>query len=79
MSTLIPRASAAVVIDEQSEPSSIKPTVVVPVTKAVSVPLDVALAIQREAERNPSDPYIARRLAAHYRSGIWSPADSKTK
>lgn len=79
MSTLIPRAALAVV-DEQPEPQpSIRPTIVVPVTKAVTIPFDVANAIQREAARDPSDPYIARRLAAHYRSGIWTPADAKSK
>jgi hypothetical protein len=78
MSTLIPRVSAAVA-DEQPEAPAIRPAIVVPVTKAVTIPLDVANAIQREAARDPSDPYIARRLAAHYRSGIWSPADSKAK
>lgn len=50
--------------------------IAVPVTKTVSVPLDVMNAIQREAARDPSDPFVARRLAAHYRSGIWSPADA---
>jgi hypothetical protein len=49
----------------------------VPVVKALSIPLDVANAIQREAERDPSDPFLARRLAAHYRSGIWTPADAR--
>ena len=79
MSTLIPLKTAAVVIDEQPEPSSIKPTVVVPIIKTVTIPFDVMNAIKREAERDPSDPFVARRLAAHYRSGIWSPADAKSK
>jgi hypothetical protein len=51
--------------------------IAVPVTKAVTIPLDVANAIQREAARDPSDPFLARRLAAHYRSGIWTPADAR--
>ena len=45
----------------------------------VVVPLDVWRAIEREAERDPSDPFLARRLAAHYRRGIWTPADAKAK
>ena len=45
----------------------------------VVVPLDVWRAIEREAERDPSDPFLARRLAAHYRQGIWTPADAKAK
>lgn len=48
-----------------------------PVTKVVTIPLDVRNAIQREAERDPSDPFLSRRLAAHYRSGIWTPADAR--
>lgn len=44
-----------------------------------SVPIDIMKAIEREAEADPSDPFIARRLAAHYRQGIWSPADAKAK
>jgi hypothetical protein len=69
-STLIPLGPGAV--DEQ--PSA----PVAPVVKALSVPLDVAKAIQRDAEHhtNRSDPFHARRLAAHYRQGIWVPADA---
>lgn len=43
----------------------------------VRVPLDVYRAIERVAERELSDPFIARRLAAHYRQGIWVPADDQ--
>lgn len=75
-SKLIPKASAAVAVEEQP---SIRPPVTAPVTKVVTIPLDVMNAIQREAARDPSDPFLARRLAAHYRSGIWSPADAKSK
>ena len=74
-STLIPQASAAA--DET--PPVLTTHITVPVTKVVSIPLDVARAIQREAERDPSDPFLSRRLAAHYRSGIWTPADAKAK
>lgn len=42
----------------------------------VTVPLDVWRAIEREVERDPSDPFLARRLAAHYKQGIWEPADA---
>ena len=73
-SKLIPQASAAA--DDTSQPS-IRPPVVAPVTKAVTIPLDVLNAIQREAARDPSDPFLARRLAAHYRSGIWGPQDAR--
>ena len=73
-SKLIPLASAAV---EPPTPETMLTHIAVPVTKVVSIPLDVARAIQREAERDPSDPFLARRLAAHYRSGIWTPADAR--
>jgi hypothetical protein len=36
------------------------------------------LAISREAQRDAGDPFVARRLAAHYRQGIWFPQDSKS-
>ena len=71
-SKLIPKASAAVAVEEQP---SIRPATA-PVTKAATIPLDVLNTIQREAARDPSDPFLARRLAAHYRSGIWTPADA---
>jgi hypothetical protein len=74
MSKLIPAASAAPLDDIQSAP-----TVTAPVEVAITVPLDVRKAIEREAERDPSDPFLARRLAAHYRQGIWTPADAKAK
>jgi hypothetical protein len=45
----------------------------------LSIPRDVALVIQREAEANLCDPFMARRLAAHYRQGIWTPADANSK
>ena len=38
-----------------------------------AIPLDVQKA-RREAEKDPSDPFLARRLAGHYRQGIWSPS-----
>lgn len=76
MSTLIPATSAAVDEPLVESPPSPPIQVAAPVTKAVTVPFDVAKAIQREAERDPSDPFLARRLAAHYRSGIWTPADA---
>jgi len=81
ISTLIPAASAAVdePLFESLAPDEKQMTRATPVKKAVTVPLDVANAIQREGARDPSDPFLARRLAAHYRSGIWSPADTKAK
>ncbi len=48
-----------------------------PAPANVSVPLDVYKAIERDAEREQSDPYMARRLAAHYRQGLWVPADDQ--
>ena len=39
------------------------------------LPLDVRNTIKREQERDPSDPFLARRLVAHYRQGIWKPED----
>ena len=48
------------------------PTLALPIVKTHwDVPPDVRLAIMREAERDPSDPYVARRLMGHYRQGIW--------
>lgn len=44
-----------------------------------SVPPDVLKAIEREAHVDPSDPFLARRLAAHYKQGIWIPADGRAK
>lgn len=58
-------------------PGEIQTIRAAPVMKAVTIPLDVMNAIKREAERDPSDPFLARRLAAHYRSGIWTPADAR--
>lgn len=55
-----------------------KPTaLVVPVAQVVTVPRDVYLTIEREAERDPSDPFLARRLAAHYKQGIWGPQNAR--
>jgi hypothetical protein len=71
-SKLIPLASAAV---EPPTPEPMPP-ITAPVIKAVIIPRDVMNAIKREAERDPSDPFMARRLAAHYRSGIWTSADA---
>lgn len=65
--------------NQEAAPEPMLTHITVPVTKVVSIPLDVARVIQREAERDPSDPFVARRLAAHYRSGIWTPADAKPK
>jgi hypothetical protein len=44
-----------------------------------TVPRDVYLAIEREAAHEPSDPFLVRRLLAHYRQGIWGPADMRVK
>ena len=78
-SKLIPQASAAVEppTPEPMTPGEIQMIRAEPVIKAVTIPLDVMNAIKREAEREPSDPFLARRLAAHYRSGIWTPADAR--
>ena len=43
----------------------------------VRVPLDVYKAIERVAEREQSDPFVARRLAAWYKQGVWVPADDQ--
>ncbi len=43
----------------------------------VRVPLDVYKAIERVAEREQSDPFVARRLAAWYKQGLWVPADDQ--
>lgn len=48
-------------------------------TTNTTVPPDVRKVIQREAEHDPSDPFLAARLMAHYRQGIWTPADAKSK
>ena len=48
-----------------------------PAPANVSVPLDVYKSIGRIAEREQSDPFIARRLAAHYKQGVWTPADDQ--
>ena len=77
-SKLIPAVTAAVE-QPSSEPMPPITQIAAPVVKALMIPLDVVRAIQREAEANPSDPFMARRLAAHYRSGIWTPADAKSK
>jgi hypothetical protein len=54
------------------------PTLKLPVVETTwDVPLDVQAAIVREAERDPSDPYVARRLIGHYRQGIWGPQDAR--
>jgi hypothetical protein len=79
MSKLIPRASAAVADTNEQTLTQAPVQVMVPVKKVMAIPLDVANAITREAARDPSDPFVARRLAAHYRSGIWPPADGKAK
>lgn len=86
MSKLIPQVSDAEVEAEPlvESPAPLTPGEIqmiraAPVTKTVTIPLDVANAIQREAARDPSDPFLARRIAAHYRSGIWTPADAKSK
>ena len=73
-STLIPQVKPRT--DEPAAPEPMLTHIAVPVTKAVTIPLDVLNTIQREAARDPSDPFLARRLAAHYRSGIWTPADA---
>ena len=70
-SKLIPQVSA--VVEEQPP---MRPPVEAPVMKAVTIPLDVMNAIEREAARDPSDPFVTRRLVAHYRSGIWGPQDA---
>ena len=44
-----------------------------------AVRLDVAKAIDAEAARDPSDPFLAGRLAAHYRQGIWTPTHIEKK
>lgn len=43
----------------------------------VTVPLDIYKAIGRVAERELSDPFVARRLAAWYKQGVWMPADDQ--
>ena len=48
-----------------------------PAPAHVTVPLDIYKAIGRVAERELSDPFVARRLAAHYRQGIWMPSDDQ--
>ena len=48
-----------------------------PAPAHVTVPLDIYKAIERVAEREASNPFVARRLAAHYRQGIWAPQDDQ--
>jgi len=71
MSKLLPAALPST-DDEQA------PTLTLPkVETQWDVPLDVQNAILREAERDPSDPFVARRLTGHYRQGIWGPQDAR--
>lgn len=68
VSKLIPAAA-----DEQPTPP------VAPIVRRLDMPLDVYKAIQREADHELSDPFVARRLIGHYKAGIWTPADARAK
>jgi hypothetical protein len=70
MSKLLPA-----IPDDEQAPTLTLP--VKPVDVQWDVPLDVQAAIMREAERDPSDPFVARRLTGHYRQGIWGPQDAR--
>jgi len=59
------------------EDDALPPPTPVAAPAHVTVPLDIYKAIGRVAEREQSDPFVARRLAAHYRQGIWTPSDDQ--
>lgn len=64
------------VVETAPEPTPVDlQQVTASVVRQYDLPRDVMRAIEREAEHDPSDPFLARRLAAHYRQGIWVPTD----
>lgn len=69
MSKLLKTVTATVTVEEDT----LRLPTAAPAQTRWSLPPEIIKAIGKEVAADPSDPFLARRLAAHYRQGVWSP------